>query len=85
MTDLQNPDYDPNGFVDWLREAYMAKNDAALSREIGCSPVVFSKIRHRKLAVPLSLIVIIHEHTAMKTLEIKARMFQQPIDLAKAA
>lgn len=85
MIDLQDSNYDPNAFIDWLiDDIYDANNDAALARAIGCSPVVISKIRHRRLAVPLGMLVVIHEFSGMRTLDIKARMFRQSV-LAQAA
>ena len=45
--------YDPNNLLDSLIEKLHLKNDAALSRALEVAPPVISKIRHRRLPVPL--------------------------------
>lgn len=83
--DLQSQDYDPNGFIDWLvKDVYKVKNDAALSRAIGCAPPVISKIRHRVLPMPLGMLVVVHEFSGIKTLDIKARMYRSAVAYSEA-
>jgi hypothetical protein len=82
---LQDPNYDPNGFIDWLiADVYKVKNDAALAHKIGISPVVISKIRHRKLVVGASMLIDIHEDTGMRVRDIKARMYRSGVDIDAA-
>jgi len=49
-----------------------AKNDSALSRVLGVTRPVISKIKHGNLSVGAALIVSLHEETGMGTKEIKA-------------
>lgn len=35
---LQDPNYDPNGFFDWVREVFQAKSDAVLARKLEMAP-----------------------------------------------
>jgi hypothetical protein len=77
---LQDENYDPNGFIDWLREVYKVKSDALLAIRIGISPVAISRIRHRYYGVGAAILIDIHEYTGMRTLDIKARMFKPSAD-----
>jgi hypothetical protein len=73
--DLNNKDYDPHSFIDWLiNDIYKVKNDAALAAKLEMSPVQISKIRHRVFPVGCNMLIAIHEDTGMRTLDIKKRM-----------
>jgi hypothetical protein len=77
---LQDPNYDPNGFIDWLRELFEVKSDAKLARAIELNPAQISLFRRRKLSFPLHAIVRVHEVKGLGTLDIKARMFKPAAD-----
>lgn len=57
------------------------KNDAALSRVLGVSPVVISKLRHGKLHVGPSMLIRIHEETGMSVRDMKS-FLAKPAELA---
>ncbi len=57
--------YDPNRLLDALIQKLGLKNDAALSRALEVRPPVISKIRHRTLPVGASLLIRMHEVTAL--------------------
>lgn len=73
---LQCEDYDPNRFVDWMRDAAGCRNDADLARALGVAPPVLSKIRHRRLPVGDSMLVRVSDYTGMSTLQIKQHLFR---------
>lgn len=50
-----------NNLLDQLLADNKLKNDAALARELGVAPPVVSKLRHGRLAVGPTLILMIHE------------------------
>lgn len=54
------------------------KNDAALSRVLGVSPVVISKLRHGKLHIGPSMLIRIHEETGMSVRDMKGYLGSQP-------
>lgn len=54
------------------------KNDAALSRVLGVSPVVISKLRHGKLHIGPSMLIRIHEETGMSVRDMKSYLGPQP-------
>lgn len=62
----------PHALLDALIESQHLKNDAALSRFLGISPVLASKVRNRVLPVSASLILLIHDCTDMPIRDIKA-------------
>lgn len=72
-----NPEYDPNGFLDWLSGELEAKNDAALARKLAVMPPVISKIRHLRLPVGDSVLVRVSDLTGLGTAKIKAHMFRK--------
>lgn len=81
--DMQNPDYDPNAFIDWLiKDVYKVKNDAALAHRLEMSPVQISKIRHRRYGIGALMLVCVHEDTGMHVRDIKARMYRKPVAMA---
>ena len=65
---------DPNYLLDTLIVKLQLKNDAALSRILGVSPPVISKIRHRKLAVGASMLLYMHEASGLSLRELRKLM-----------
>lgn len=74
MIDLQDTNYDPNGFIDWLHQVYNVRNDAQLARKMEMNPPQISKIRHRKLPVTAGMLIDVHEETGLPIMEIRKRM-----------
>ena len=66
--------YDPNALLDALIDTMGLKNDAALSRALEVAPPVISKIRHRRLPVGASLLIRMHEVSALSIKELRALM-----------
>jgi hypothetical protein len=58
-------EYNPNKFLDAMRDNLRLKNDAALSRTLEVRPPVISKIRHGRLPVGGALLIRIHEVTGL--------------------
>lgn len=71
---LSNPNYNPNRLLDEVRSNLRLKNGAALSRVLGVSPPMLSKVRHRRLPVAASLIIQIHDATTLSIDEIRRLM-----------
>ena len=73
----RNPDthrYDPSHLLDTLQATLKLKNDAALSRTLGLSPPVISKIRHRQIPVGASVLIRIHEVTHLSIAVLRGLM-----------
>ena len=68
------PRYDPDHLLATLIERLNLKNDAALSRALEVSPPVISKIRHRRLPVTASLLIRMHEVSALSIKELRLLM-----------
>ncbi len=66
--------YDPDHLLATLIERLNLKNDAALSRALEVSPPVISKIRHRRLPVTASLLIRMHEVSALSIKELRLLM-----------
>ena len=66
--------YDPNRLLDALIQKLNLKNDAALSRALEVRPPVISKIRHRRLPVTASLLIRMHEVSALSIAELRQLM-----------
>ncbi|SFV18036.1 hypothetical protein [Pseudoduganella namucuonensis] len=69
---LSDPDYNPNRLLDEVLAQLSLKNDAALSRSLGVSPPILSKVRHRRMPVAAWMIIQIHDATEMSIDEIRA-------------
>jgi plasmid maintenance system antidote protein VapI len=67
-------DYDPNILMDTLIEKLQLKNDAALARELEVAPPVISKIRHRTLRVGATMLIRMHEASALTISELRNLM-----------
>ncbi len=63
--------YDPDQLLAALLNKLNLKNDAALSRILEVSPPVISKIRHRRLPVTASLLIRMHEVSALSIAELR--------------
>jgi hypothetical protein len=66
--------YDPDQLLASLISKLSLKNDAALSRALEVSPPVISKIRHRRLPVTASLLIRMHEVSALSIAELRQLM-----------
>ncbi|MQR02535.1 hypothetical protein [Glaciimonas soli] len=66
--------YDPNHLLDSLIDKLHLKNDAALSRALEVAPPVISKIRHHRLPVGASLLIRMHEVSALTISELRGLM-----------
>lgn len=66
--------YDPSHLLDTLQATLKLKNDAALSRTLGLSPPVISKIRHRQIPVGASVLIRIHEVTELSIAVLRGLM-----------
>jgi hypothetical protein len=66
--------YNPNNLLDTLIQKLSLKNDAALSRALEVAPPVISKIRHRRLPVGASMLIRMHEVSAMSVRELRDLM-----------
>lgn len=66
--------YDPDQLLASLIGKLNLKNDAALSRALEVSPPVISKIRHRRLPVTASLLIRMHEVSALSISELRQIM-----------
>lgn len=72
---LQNfPKYNPNKFLDTMREKLFLKNDAALSRTLEVGPPVISKIRHGRLPIGGALLIRIHEVTGLSIADLRSSL-----------
>ena len=66
--------YDPNNLLESLIEKLNLKNDAALSRALEVAPPLISKIRHRRLPVGASLLIRMHEVSALSIKDLRELM-----------
>ena len=66
--------YDPNRLLDALIEKLLLKNDAALSRLLGVSATMLSRIRHRRLPIGATLLIRMHEVSGLTIAELRALM-----------
>jgi hypothetical protein len=66
--------YDPNNLLDTLKNILHLKNDAALSRMLEVAPPIISKIRHNRLPISASLLIRIHETTALSVADLQGIM-----------
>jgi hypothetical protein len=74
MNSESQPDqhgYNPDNLLGSLIGKLKLKNDAALSRALEVSPPVISKIRHRRLPVTASLLIRMHEVSALSIKELR--------------
>lgn len=70
----QNSSYNPDHLLDNLIQKLSLKNDAALSRALEVAPPLISKIRHRRVPVGASLLIRMHEVSAMSVRELRDLM-----------
>jgi hypothetical protein len=74
MNARQNVVYNPDNLLDTLIEKLRLKNDAALSRALEVAPPIISKIRHRRLPVGASLLIRMHEVSALSIADLRQLM-----------
>ena len=65
-------DYDPNPLLDYVMRHLGVENDLQLSRHIGISPPVISKVRHGKIPLGSALLVRLHETSGVPTRVLRA-------------
>jgi transcriptional regulator with XRE-family HTH domain len=66
--------FDPNYLLDALHDILRVKTDAALSRRLGISQMMISKIRHRYRPIGASLLIRMHEESDLPIAELRALM-----------
>lgn len=66
--------YDPNHLFDAIKTRMRLKSDSALGVLLEVSPVVISKIRHRRLPVGATLLIRMHEETYLSIKDLRALM-----------
>ena len=71
---LTDPNYDPDRLLDALQSRLCLKSDAALSRALGVSPTILSKVRHRRVPVAPWLMIQIHDVAQLSLDEIRRLM-----------
>jgi hypothetical protein len=87
---LDDPNYNPNRLLDTVIASLTLKNDAALSRALGVTAPLLSKVRHRRLPVGAELMIRIHDATTLSITEIRdlmgdSRRLAQQLSLMEAA
>ncbi len=70
----ENDSYNPDNLLSSLISKLNLKNDAALSRALEVAPPMISKIRHRRLPVAASLLIRMHEISALSIKDLRAMM-----------
>lgn len=68
---LEPSSFVPNKLLDTLIETMNLKNDAELCRVLEVQPPIISKIRHRKLAVGATILLRMHEKSALPIRQLK--------------
>lgn len=72
---LNNPNYDPNGFIGWLiQDVFKVRNDAELSRKLEVAPPVISKIRMKRMPVGPTFLIRVHDLTGMPINDLRRQM-----------
>ncbi len=66
--------YNPANVLDAIIAKLKLKNDAALSRVLEVAPPVISKIRHRTLPIGATILLRMHEVSAISIRELRALM-----------
>lgn len=66
--------YAPERFIDSLIRQLGVRSYAALSRAVGLSPSVISKIRNRRLIISSKILVQVHEATDIPIRELRRMM-----------
>ena len=72
--------YDPNKFLDAMRDNLRLKNDAALCRTLDILPPVISKIRHGRSYIGGSLLIRIHEVTGLNVADLRFLLGAHRVD-----
>ncbi len=66
----------PAHFLDSLIATMKLKNDAALCRAINVKPPAISKIRHAMLPVTPSILLKIHDASAISIADLRAMLYK---------
>ena len=66
--------YNPAKVLDAIIAKLKLKNDAALSRVLEVAPPVISKIRHKSLPIGATILLRMHEASAISIRELRALM-----------
>ncbi len=67
----EHPSYNPDRLLDALKDRLRLRTDVALARRLETTPVVISKIRHRKLPVVSWLLVSMHEESGVSIRDLR--------------
>jgi len=65
---LHDPLYTPDKLINKLYECAGVNSDFKLSHVIECNPSTLSRVRHRKMPIPHSLLVTILDHIPSLTM-----------------
>lgn len=71
---MQDIDYNPGNLLDALTKKLQLKNDAALSKVLRVAPPVLSKIRRKRMAIGATILIRMHEITALSIKDLRALM-----------
>jgi len=63
--------FEKHALLDYLLDHLNLKNDKQLANYFKYGPPVISKIRHRKMAISSSVILLIHEKLDIPVIEIR--------------
>jgi transcriptional regulator with XRE-family HTH domain len=66
--------FEPEKLLDALIVRLGVRSSSALAREVGLSPSVISKVRHRRLAVSGEILLAIHDATDIPIRELRRMM-----------
>ncbi len=69
-----NPNYDPNALLDWFADRMKLKTDAAMAYELEVLPPVISKIRHRRVPIGPTMLIVMHDLADMRVRELRKIM-----------
>lgn len=70
-TMLEDKNYKPNALLDFAIEALNLKNDAALARALEVAPPQISMVRHRLRPIGPTLLLKLHDLTALSAKELR--------------
>lgn len=69
---LNDPNYRPGRFVDWLvHEVFAVRTDAGLSEVLNVRPETFSNIRHRRKPIGPTMLIRVHDITGLPISELR--------------
>ena len=71
ISQASNPHYNPGNLLDVLFKVVGARNDAQLARALEVSAPVICKIRSKKMPVPPSMLIRMHEVTKISISDLR--------------